>query len=552
MYITNSTDLEKAIRFLKTVKLIGLDTETNGLDPHNTQVLLISFGNENRQFVLDVAKLGTHIYKALDILKQDNIVKVLHNAKFDYEMIKTNFDIELKEMRDTLLADHLLSQGKNVKKHSLDVTLEKYMGIKVSKELQTSFQDMNFGDEFSENQIDYSAEDVKHLIPLYKKLYKLLSSRQMTNLANLEFNTIEATAALELNGIYIDKEKWLTLKTIAQKNMNTAKKELNEFFEPHCGKNMFGEPEINYNSPKQLLEKLPLICGVPITSTSEAVLKTIEHGVINKLFEYRKHTKKITTYGEEFLNKYINNVTGRIHSNFWQLGGTDSGRYASSNPNLQNIPREAEYRAAFSAPDEDYKMIAADFSGQELRLLTHLSQEPNFISCLNKGKDLHSYCASILFNRNYETITKEERNAAKSLNFGIIYGMGPKRLADTLKISFEAAKNLLQKYFETFPRIKLLLNEFTENALKNKYALSPLDNRRRDLSTFDFDNGREKNHALNISKNLPFQGAGASVTKRALWKVQNKLNNNNALLVNVIHDIDKTSWINQDNMLETP
>ena len=240
--------------------------------------------------------------------------------------------------------------------------------------------------------------------------------------------------------------------------------------------------------------------------------------------------------------------TNRIHSQFKQLGA-DSGRYASKNPNMTNIPSEAEYRAAFTAPSDEYKLIAADFSGQELRLLAHLSQEPQFIHALNNKMDLHSYSASLIFGIDYDTffdgegsikkeMKKKYRNPAKSLTFGLIYGIGPYKLAANLNITTDEAKDLMKRYFKTFPKIKYTLDQLSNFARRNKYALSPLDKRRRDLSTFDWDNGRQVAHAINISKNLPFQGAGASTTKLALCRIKKALDSGgyDAKIVNVIHD----------------
>tara|TARA_Y100000592_G_scaffold61278_1_gene95757 strand:- start:7953 stop:9743 length:1791 start_codon:yes stop_codon:yes gene_type:complete len=546
-YIQTIDKLEEALSYLKAQSAVAVDTETTGLDFITDKILLIQVGNEFNQYVFDVNSLGSDIYPLLDWMKNKEVVKVFHNAKFDYSFFKTNFDVELENIRCTMVANQLLTQGLKLSS-SLKAILDKYLGIGMSKEEQASFIGMSMGDKFSPEQIKYAADDVKHLMNLYKKLQTLLLERDMGTLAELEYETIRVTADLEINGIYINKDKWLALKDSAEQRMLNAKAELDEHFKPHCGVDLFGGADVNYNSPKQIQPVLQKITGQLIESTGEFALKRIQHPVIECLLKYREATKKMSTYGSEFIDKYVHPSTDRIHSQFKQLGA-DSGRFASKDPNMTNIPSEAEYRAAFTTQSDDYKLIAADFSGQELRLLAHLSQENQFIHALNNNMDLHSYSASLIFGIDYDSFFDEEgnikkemkkkyRNPAKSLTFGLIYGIGPYKLAANLNISKEEARELMNRYFKTFPKIKYTLDQLSNFARKNKYALSPLDKRRRDLSTFDWDNGRQVAHALNISKNLPFQGAGASTTKLALCRIKKAIDSNNydAKIVNVIHD----------------
>jgi DNA polymerase-1 len=205
---------------------------------------------------------------------------------------------------------------------------------------------------------------------------------------------------------------------------------------------------------------------------------------------------------------------------------------------MTNIPSQTEYRAAFKAQNKTEKIISADFSGQELRLLAYLSQEKNFIDAIEQGIDLHTNSASLIFGIEYGRVTKPQRTAAKSLTFGLIYGIGPKKLSENLEITYNQAKDLMTKYYRTFPQIKTLLDDLVKQARATQIAVSPLDGRQRDLKTFDWYDRKAVAHALNISKNLPFQGAGASVTKKALCNIQEKIQDKklSAKLVNVIHD----------------
>jgi DNA polymerase I-like protein with 3'-5' exonuclease and polymerase domains len=565
-YVTQDSELTAVLEYLEKKHTLALDTETNTLDPRDGDLLLVQIGDKFNQFVLDVFLLGNSINKVFDLIIGRKITLIAHNAKFDYLMIKGHLGIELDRWVDTMIAEQLLNQGKTKVKFALDALLEKYMNIVVNKSLQTSFIDHKFGATFSNDQILYAAKDIEYLIPLDDKLHVILKSRDMENLADLEYRTITATGDLEYNGIYINKEKWIALRDEAEKEANEWKIRLDTHFKEFARPDLFGELGINYNSPKQIAPLLEKICKMKIKSTADAALSlySSRFPVINDLLEYRKATKKVTTYGAKFLRDYVNNKTGRIHSTFQQLGA-DSGRYASKNPNMNNIPRAQVYRTPFQAQHEDWRIISADFSQQELRILAHLSEEPKFLDALKKNLDLHCFSASLIYDIPYQDFIDPDtgapwkkdkkrpfkaevaehalkmiglRNYTKAINFGIIYGIGANKLANELGITKNEASHLLNKYFKEFPKIKELIDKLASFAEKNKYAVSPLDKRRRDLSDFDWDNPKHAGHAMNIAKNLPFQGCGASTTKLSLVKIRSqiKLRGLRAKIINVIHD----------------
>ena len=535
-YVENSEQLAYCVDDLKTRKVIGVDTETSGLDPLNDPLLLISLGTAQSQYVIDVYKVQDHLSKLEGLFLNTDIQKVFHNAKFDLKFLKYRANLNVEHIRCTMINDQLLYAGRKVS-HSLKNTLNRHLSVPMSKEAQKSFIGMKFGESFTREQINYSASDIEHLPALSAHIEKIIYQRGMDKLMDLEMDTIHATCDLEMNGIYLDKPSWIALKDTAEKEMIEAKHELDTHFGKVCETDMFGDVIINYNSPSQLQPKLEEITGYSIPSTGVNVLKRIDHPVITALLKYREHSKKITTYGEDFLNTHVSSVDGRVHSDFLQLGA-DSGRYASRNPNMTNIPSQKEYREAFKAQQSDNKMISADFSGQELRLLAHLSQEKNFIDAIDQGIDLHTNSASLIFGIDYNSVTKPQRTAAKSLTFGLIYGIGPKKLSENLEINYNEARGLMDKYYRTFPQIKDLLDDLVRQAKDKEVAISPLDGRQRDLKTFDWYDRKAVAHALNISKNLPFQGAGASVTKKALCNIRKEIKDRNldAKLVNVIHD----------------
>jgi len=537
-YITTSKQLDKSLEYLKSLQGVGYDLETTGLDPLTDKVLLIQVGNEYRQYVYDVYKLRTHIFKLLDWLKLPDTRKIAHNSKFEYQFTKSNFKIEIENIHCTMLGHQLLVQGRNIGS-GLAKVAKKFLGVDLDKSSQKSFSEMEFGDKFDDDQIEYAGLDVKYLIPLYAKIQHLLAQRGMKELGTLEYDTARVLGDMELNGIYVDKPKWLALKTLAADTAAKAKKDLDNFFIPHCSVDLFREPIINYNSHQQIKPILEKIIGKPLENTNVNTLKSVRHEVIDALLEYRQATKRVTTYGEAFLNENVHKLDKRIHARFVQLGAK-TGRMAGKEPNLMNIPKEAVYRAAFTSQHSDYKIIAADFSGQELRLLTQLSKEPKFTYALEQGMDLHSYSASLIYNRPYDDFLDPDtgkvwkkdpetdflcdkgkemlalRGNTKAINFGLIYGIGPTKLGKNLGLDLDGAKKLIKLYFKTFPKIKYTLDNLVADATKNKYNYSPLDKRRVDLSHVDWDNKGEVAHAMNEAKNLPFQGAGASTTKKAL------------------------------------
>ena len=550
MLITNNEQIEKyLLPFLRNQSKVGLDVETTGLDPLTSQILLLQIGNFFQQFALDIARLGDGINLLFDHIKDRGrkLLIIGHNIEFDYSLIRSNFKFRLPYVACTMIAEQLLNSGKKVEAN-LEAVVEKYLGIKLNKLAQETFVTTKYGDIFSSEQISYAEEDVKHLVPLYTAQLKLIEERKMSELLLLENETTLVTGDLKVDGIKINKEKWLALRDTVEAEAEDIKIKLHDHFRPHTQKDLFGEPIVNLNSPKQLLPLLSKICNTKFKSTDEKTLITYQDrfDVIKDLLEYRKARKRIDTYGQSFIEKYTSPVDKRIHSDFIQLGA-ESGRFASRNPNMTNIPRDQAYRTPFEA-EPGFKIISADFSQQELRLLAQLSKEEKFIYALQNNMDLHCYSASLLNGIPYENFFDENgevkksmknlRTYIKTVTFGLIYGMGVYKLAASLKIDVDAAKKLFKDYFDTFPSIKKLMDSLVENLMRTHIAESPLDGRRRDLTSIDWDNKRQVAHAVNIAKNMPFQGCGASTTKLAACYIRRQIikGGYRACITDLVHD----------------
>ncbi len=559
--VDTSYKVQKALDYLSKLTIMGVDTETTGLKAIDSKILLLQLGDTRQSFVFDIARLDSYSLGPIrELLNRPDIEKVMHNAKFDYSMIKTNFGVSMPRTICTYMSAALLTKGILNADNSLQGCLKKYLGVDIDKKEQKSFIGMKFGDKFTPEQIEYAGNDIFYLIPLWEKMKGYLESRGMEELSILENETIRVCGDMEINGMFLDQKQWRALAEKAKEKADIAKKELDAHFMPICQLDIFGEPCVNYDSPVQLKPLLEQLTGETLESTNEKDLVKINHPVIKSLLSYREARKKVTTYGDSFIKEHVHPVTKCIHSNFKQLG-TDSGRMASSDPNMQNIPSDEAYRACFTARAPGYKIISADFSGQELRLLAQISKEPAFIHALKNKMDLHSYSASLIFDVPYDDffeydaggkvllddngdpvikkeMKKKYRTPAKSITFGLIYGMGPGKLADTINVSLSEAKEFIQKYFIAFPKIKETLDYFTNLAMENQYAWSPLDGRRRLFSGIDWDDKGIVSHLKNVAKNQPFQGAGASVTKLALCWIKREIDSNgwDAKIISVIHD----------------
>ena len=327
------TNFDEAINFLSALDAIAVDTETTGTDALSDKVLLISAGNQYKQFVFDVAALGANLSRLATILNNPKPLKILHNAKFDYKFLKIDLNIVLENLYDTMIAEMMLLKGRKVQGFALDDVCSKYLNQTLNKDIRKTFIDHPFGTPLTDVQMMYSGIDVAFLHEVRVKQLEFLKKHKLEQVSALEMAALPATADLEINGMFLDKLLWKDAEAAAVSAREAAKKTLDTYFAPAVGIDMFGNANINYNSPKQLLPAIKTIVGKAaegLSSTAEVELKEIDHPAITTLLLYREKEKRVTTYGTTFLQN-IHPKTGRIHSTFSQLY-TDTGRYSSNNP----------------------------------------------------------------------------------------------------------------------------------------------------------------------------------------------------------------------------
>jgi len=294
--------------------------------------------------------------------------------------------------------------------------------------------------------------------------------------------------------------------------------------------NLFNDtPVINYRSPAQVREILKTF-GFQVESTSLDSLKKIDHPFAKALIEHRRVSKLISSFAEK-LPKHINPITGRIHPEFLQHG-TDTGRFTCQNPNLQQIPQNQEWRDLFVAVD-GYKIITADYSQIELRILAEYSKDDKFLDAYKAGQDLHARTASEMFHISIDQVTKDQRNIAKTINFGLCYGMSAAGLSERLSITTDQAEEFINAYFRAYPQVKKTLQKLGIKAVTDCYSKTLLGRRRYYKKAYSFSSQKSIERK---GRNTPIQGTCGDILKKAIFYLMENLKNLDARIINLVHD----------------
>ncbi|MBI4850966.1 MAG: DNA-directed DNA polymerase [Acidobacteria bacterium] len=528
--LKTSSELQQAIQILTQAECIGLDTETTGLDPYTSKLRLIQIATAKEAFIIDLFHTPQLAKELKSLLLAEKPIKILHNAKFDLKMLKHHLGLEVNSIFDTILASKLISGGREGESHSLAKTVTRFLGIEIDKSEQTSNWAEN---NLSESQIEYAAQDALIVCKLYQAQLLKLCDLGLLETAELEFDCVSAIANMELAGMLLDKKRWQEIvKETETKHLRVAT-ELRQALEPVDEQmSLFGESTINLDSPSQVQEALRKL-GIPLLDTRSSHLQHLakEFPILEQLLEYRSLQKALSSYGLGIL-KFINPVTGRIHANFFQIG-TPTGRLSCQEPNLQQIPHSANYRSCFVAAPGN-QLIVADYSQIELRILADWACDDVLINAFNSGADLHCITASQMFGIALASVTPEHRSAAKQLNYGIIYGMGPQGLANRINRPLGEAERLIDRYFLTYSSVARWLEQAGRDALNNKQTRTRLGRLMYTESTETHE--LPQSAIIRLGKNMPIQGTSADISKYAMMLLYRSLAKTSARLINNVHD----------------
>jgi DNA polymerase I-like protein with 3'-5' exonuclease and polymerase domains len=539
--IKTEEELRKAVESLSAQQAIGLDTETTELDPYFGRMRLIQLATPAGVHIIDLdafqngdLKKTTALAPLRHLLSARRPIKIAHNAKFDAKFIKHSLGADLGGIFDTLLASQLIGAGDIEERHGLDTVASRYLNESVDKTERLS----NWNFELSEAQLEYAARDAAVMIPLREKLIERIRADSLIECAQLEFECVMTVADMELTGFYMHKDRWLEQLAIVEKRRAELADELQDVLAEESNQGtLFGGPqrdEINLDSHQQLTQALERL-GIPVPdSTRNWKLQPLaaEYPVVATLLEYRTVQKALTSYGQNMI-ELINPTTGRLHADFRQIGAP-TGRFSCTNPNIQQVPHAVEYRRCFSGHPEGRRLVIADYSQIELRILAEFSGDKGFISAFNSGADLHRVTAAEVFNVSIDQVSREQRDFAKRLNFGVVYGIGAQRFSLMTGSTVGEAENILRKYFATYRGLDTYLHEAANRAVRDRQART--GSGRLVRFRYDEQDRQQISMTKRNGKNTPIQGTSADILKRALRLLKDELRDTNAQIVNIIHD----------------
>tara|TARA_Y100000361_G_scaffold27755_1_gene22764 strand:+ start:13672 stop:15420 length:1749 start_codon:yes stop_codon:yes gene_type:complete len=535
-----------------------VDTETEGFDFTCKKLIMFQIGDRERQYVIDTRDVD--IEPLREVLESNKIVKVLHNAKFDYKFIKRWAGISMEEMYDTFLAERVINCGKQDYGYSLARCVERYLGLTLDKETRNKFVGLK-GQPFTVDQIQYGANDVVYLLDIREKQLVKIHSLELHNVASLENKVVKVFSEIEYEGLMIDEDKWTAM---AEDNVKLAFEQelkLDDMVLAHPLLTKYRVPvqvdmfapmdevrktHINWGSPSQTLALFQnLVPNLEDVNGKKLNKHRYKHKLIDEYIRYKERTKLANAYGTKFFN-YVN-CDGKVHTNFSQI--LDTGRVSSSKPNMQQIPSDNTFRNCF-VTESGWVFVSSDYSSQELNVIAYGSQDPVWLDALERGLDLHGVCADLVFEDKWRSADADEkkrlRTQIKAINFGLAYGMGPFKLADTLQISKGEAEALIEKYFTEFPNIRDFLTKLGTFGTRNGYirTFKPFK-RRRWFDTWypkiwdDRSKLQEFGSIERASKNTPIQGSSADMTKLALIYIFDEIQNNwkgDVKIVMTVHD----------------
>lgn len=550
VHVTTEKMLNEALEELEKLKVVGIDIEGTSLDPYSSILLTVQIGTPEKSFIFDARKLKLKEFARFkEFLENPKIIKIFHNGKFDYKHIKQNLGIKVCNLFDTMLTEALLNAGMSSGYYSLKELAFKYTKIDLKKAVRESFEYMTASSRLNESQLKYSAMDTLILFPIFEEQLNKLKKEQLVDVAKLEFATTRVVGDMELKGVHLDAKRWKQIiNDLGIKRTELAKKfqqEIRPLFKSNTV-DLFGNvgDSININSQVQLMDLFNNKMHLNLPSTGDGVLELCNDPIVKILREYRGYEKLVSAFGENLLSK-INPKTKRIHPEFNQLGAA-TGRFSCNNPNFQQIPRQSEnapFRSCFN-PDPGYKLVTTDYSTFEMRIMAELSGDTRLIDAFKKGVDVHSHTAALMFGLeltdDFAKKYPDERFAAKSINFGLMYGRGPTSLAKQLGISPERGREYLDKYFKSYPGVRKYLESVAKEGVKKGWSTTPAGRKRwyAQPDPTEPDYTRKISHIERQAKNHPIQGTNADAIKYALVFLTEKIKEKNydASIILTVHD----------------
>lgn len=562
--VEDTAGIEEFVQALPFVDIVGLDVESSGLDPFNDRWLLMQVSIGETVFVFDIVGLKNHMTFVAQALLDSDALCVGHNIKFDIKVIKANTGVGIENVFDTMIGDGVANTGLGRPFVSLQSLLFKHLDIVMEKDVREDFIGATI---VTQEMYLYAAKDVLNLVDLYESICVELEEKNLTKTADLEMELLPQVAWMELEGVSVNQKLWKEITASAIERQKVWEEKLKDtLINPALDKLLVGDADaltvvdklklqvklkrdrdpmegitdrktvagivrewLNLNSPAQFKEILTYSKVYVPSANKKELARFKHHEVIRDYLEFKPYSKRINSYGEDFLDK-INPKTGRLHAQFNQLG-TVSGRWSCEKPNLQQIPGEneddpeARYRECFEA-SKDHLLLTVDFNQAELRLLGAVANERAFIDAYNNELDIHVLTASNIYGVEYDIVTKEQRSRGKSINFAIVYGSTAYGLEYNFGIPQYEGEAHLEAYFAAYPYIAKFIELAGEKIWELGYSITPFGRKRYFDIPEIFEDGDEKAKikasVLRRGINTIIQGGSADILKIALVDIYHR------------------------------
>ena len=527
--LIDTLDQVKAVSArLLSAKIIAVDTETTGLDPHTCKLRLIQIAVAGSvPVIFDCFKLLPEAVEEITSILTSSSIKVFQNAKFDLQFLRSEKISVSGWIFDTMLAAKLLRTSGGPRSAGLASLAEHYLNQTLSKEEQKS----DFSSQLTRKQLDYAAMDAEILLELRHQLLDEIKKHQLIEVARLEFACVYAIASLEYDGIYLDMRKWSTLLGETEQMKTDALSELYPFIGyPAVQLGMFDNNhsyDDNINSTRHILKMLNDNDVIVENTSKHSLAPYNQHPIVVSLFKYRQASKALSSFLHT-IPKQINDSTNRLHPHYNQIGAW-SGRMSCSGPNIQQIPRGKAFRQCFTAPP-GRRLVIADYSQIELRVIAQVSGDRRMIEAYKNGEDLHKLTAALVLQKKIDLITKQERQAAKAVNFGLVFGMGASGLKayaqETygVEMSLDDAEVFKNRFFAGYRGVEAWHREIQQ---RRPGISRTLAGRKHTYS---------KESGMSGRYNTPIQGTAADILKNALGMLYVVLKDTNTSIVAVVHD----------------